>query len=143
MMIIFFLLSSFFVLACLKYSPIQSRLCTLAAYLAVRDKVPSTIISFNYGYTWFCVLVLVPLFPRDHEFYIITKSFSLFTYSTILLVEVKKPLRSCSICLCFVHSFWLYYLIKLHKTHTLRHSIHYVHCCLPFFLRIKAKIKTL
>lgn len=143
MMIIFFLLSSFFVLAHLKYSPIQSRLCTLAAYLAVRDKVPSTIISLNYSYTWFCVLVLIPLFPRDPELYIITKSFPLFTYSTIILVEVKKPLRSCSIYLCFVHSFWLHYLITLHKTHTLRHGIHCVHRRLPFLLRIEAKIKTL
>lgn len=134
MMIIFFLLSSFFVLAHLKYSPIQSRLCTLAAYLAVRDKVPSTIISLNYSYTWFCVLVLIPLFPRDPELYIITKSFPLFTYRTILLVEVN---------LCFVHSFWLHYLITLHKTHTLRHGIHCVHRRLPFLLRIEAKIKTL
>lgn len=76
---------TFFVLVHPKHSQIQSSLCTLAACFAVRDKVPSIIISVNSSYNWFCVLVLVPCSPG------IDDKVTPFIYITILLAEVKKP----------------------------------------------------
>lgn len=124
-MIIFFLFSSFFVLARPKHSQFQSRLRSCAACLAARDKVPSTIMFVSNSYNWFCVLlVLIPLFFGDPELIIVTtKSFPLFIYANIFHVGVKKPWYSCSNCF-LVHSVWLYCLITLLKTYKTGHGLY-------------------